>query len=194
MDTINIQASNSNHVVYAQEISNMMEKAAKARGTGRGKRSIAHLSKIIAEGKAIIALHNDTVAGFCYLELWQQGKYVAHSGLIINPTFRGKGLAKTILFKTFALTRKKYPKAKIFGILTSAPVMKIQNKLGYIPVTFSELPQDKGFWKGCQGCANYDILKRTKGKHCLCTGMVFDPAAKPRQKINKLPVYEAVVN
>ena len=178
MNTINIQASSPNHIQYAKTVSDMMEQGTKARGTGRGKRSLDYIRKIILEGRAIIALKNNVVAGFCYIETWQQGEFVAKSGLIINPEFRGKGLAKSILVKTFELSRKKYPKAKIFGILTSAPVMKIQNKLGYVPVTFSELPQDKSFWKGCQSCINYDILTRTKGKHCLCTGMVFDPKEK----------------
>jgi hypothetical protein len=54
--------------------------------------------------------------------------------------------------------------------------MKINTSLGYKPVTFSELTDDESFWKGCSSCINYDILSRTNRKHCLCTGMLFDPA------------------
>ena len=67
--------------------------------------------------------------------------------------------------------------------------MKINSELGYKPVTFSELTNDEAFWKGCQSCVNYDILQRTGRKHCLCTGMLYDPAwqennntKKPRKK------------
>jgi hypothetical protein len=55
--------------------------------------------------------------------------------------------------------------------------MKINSDLGYLPTTFSELPVDDNFWKGCESCVNYDILTRTNGKICLCTGMIYDPTA-----------------
>jgi hypothetical protein len=54
--------------------------------------------------------------------------------------------------------------------------MKINSELGYRPVTFSELTQDKEFWKGCEACVNFDILTRNSNKMCLCTGMLYDPA------------------
>ena len=39
----------------------------------------------------------------------------------------------------------------------------------------SKIQDDEQFWKGCNGCVNNDILNRTGRKHCLCTGMLFDP-------------------
>ena len=120
-------------------------------------------------------LKNEKFAGFCYIEIWGHGKYVAHSGLIVSPEFRGIGLAKLIKKKTFEYSKKKYPQTKIFGITTGLPVMKINYSLGYEPVTFSELTDDDEFWKGCQTCNNYDILQRTKRKMCLCTGMLYNP-------------------
>jgi hypothetical protein len=56
--------------------------------------------------------------------------------------------------------------------------MKINTELGYAPVAFSALTTDEEFWKGCQTCANFDILQRTKRFNCLCTGMLFDPEEK----------------
>ena len=47
--------------------------------------------------------------------------------------------------------------------------------MGYKPVTFSELTDDEEFWKGCEGCRNYDILQRNNRRMCLCTGMLYDP-------------------
>ena len=70
----------------------------------------------------------------------------------------------------------------MFGLTTSLPVMKINSDLGYKPVTFSELTEDESFWKGCQSCVNFDILTRTERKHCLCTGMLFDPKAEKKKK------------
>jgi hypothetical protein len=53
--------------------------------------------------------------------------------------------------------------------------MKINSDLGYRPVTFSELTDDDKFWDGCSSCPNYDILNKNDRKHCLCTGMLYDP-------------------
>jgi hypothetical protein len=65
------------------------------------------------EGKAVIALHkNGTWAGFCYIETWSHGDFVANSGLIVNPEFRKVGLAKAIKENIFELSRSKYPEAK----------------------------------------------------------------------------------
>jgi hypothetical protein len=125
--------------------------------------SAPHLSRFI-----------NAFACFCYIEKWGHGKYVAHSGLIVAPKFRGKGLAKKIKTEIFNLSKKKYPDSKVFGITTSKTVMRINFELGYRPVSFSELTDDPEFWKGCRTCVNYDILTRTDKKMCLCTGMLND--------------------
>ena len=59
-----------------------MEESAKARGTGIAKRSPEYIIKKIDEGKAVIAVTADgTWVGFCYIEAWEHGKYVANSAL-----------------------------------------------------------------------------------------------------------------
>ena len=173
-----IQVATAQHGVYAEEISQMIEAAAKARGTGISKRSPEYIQKKMEEGKAIIALEGETVAGFCYIETWGHQQYIANSGLIVNEAYRKHGLATKIKEAAFALSRKKYPHAKLFGITTSLAVMKINSDLGYRPVTFSELTTDDEFWKGCQSCPNYDILTRNNRSNCLCTAMLLDPHAK----------------
>lgn len=154
-----------------------MEASAKARGTGIAKRSPEYIRTKMNEGKAVIAL---TAAGewvgFCYIEAWGHGEFVANSGLVVNPAFRGSGVATRIKQKVFELSRHKYPEAKIFGLTTGLAVMKINSELGYKPVTYSELTDDNDFWKGCQSCVNYDILMSKDRKNCLCTGMLYDPA------------------
>ena len=156
-----------------------MAVSAKARGTGIAKRSPEYISNKMLEGKAVIALHkDDTWAGFCYIETWSHGDFVANSGLIVNPIYRKAGLAKAIKTKIFELSCQKYPEAKIFGLTTGLAVMKINSDLGYEPVTYSELTQDENFWKGCQSCVNYDILMSKGRQNCMCTAMLYDPAEK----------------
>jgi hypothetical protein len=172
---INIQVASEAHLPYVGTILETIADAAKIRGTGIARRNPDYIEHKIVEGKAIIALNEDEFAGFCYIESWGHEKFVANSGLIVVDKFRGRGLAKDIKRKAFELSRKRYPGAKIFGLTTGLAVMKINSELGYKPVTFSELTDDEQFWKGCQSCVNYDILMRTSRRHCLCTGMLFDP-------------------
>jgi N-acetylglutamate synthase-like GNAT family acetyltransferase len=176
------------HIKYVKKICQLIEEAAKARGTGIAKRSPQYIKRKISEGKAVIAIaENDQLAGFCYLETWDHGKYVANSGLIVSPDFRGMGIGKVIKKATFELSRKKYPQAKIFGITTSPAVLKINSQLGYRPVSFEELTNDEEFWNGCQSCTNYDILIRTSRRYCLCTAMVFNPEDKSEDELTQIP-------
>lgn len=162
---------------YARQIADEMEASAKARGTGIAKRSPEYLAAKMAEGKAVISLTEDgTWVGFCYIEAWSHGKFVANSGLIVSPDFRNSGVAKEIKRRIFELSRQMFPNAKIFGLTTGLAVMKMNSDLGYVPVTYSELTDDEEFWAGCKSCVNFEILMSKDRKNCLCTGMLYDPA------------------
>ncbi len=174
-DGIVVKIADDSSLAYVETILKTIEEAAKIRGTGIARRTPEYIELKINERKAIIALKGDEFAGFCYIETWGNKQFVANSGLIVVDKFRGHGLAKRIKKKAFELSRQRYPDAKIFGLTTGLAVMKINSELGYKPVTFSELTDDESFWKGCQSCVNYDILQRTGRKHCLCTGMLYDP-------------------
>lgn len=178
-----LEVSSEKHLVYVEEIRNEMEDSAKKRGTGIAKRSSEYLSKKISEGNSIIAIdENGTWAGFCYIETWTNGEYVANSGLIVAPQFRNAGLATQIKERIFQLSREKYPYAKIFGLTTGLAVMKINSNLGYKPVIYSELTQDEQFWNGCKNCVNYEILMMKERKNCLCTAMLFVPENLNKEK------------
>ena len=179
---VSIYVADASHIGYAEEISVMVYKSAQERGTGIAKRSPEYIIKKILEGKGVIAIGEDyptegekTFAGFSYIEAWSEGKFVANSGLIVNPLFRKMGLARQIKQRIFQHSRDLYPKAKIFGITTGLAVMKLNSALGYKPVTFSEITQDPDFWAGCKGCKNYDILLRNNSEKCLCTALLYDP-------------------
>jgi|UniRef100_UPI00404A3BB2 hypothetical protein len=184
-----------NHIKYAEQICDEMAESAKARGTGIARRTSDYITQKMLEAKAVIALHQDgTWAGFCYIETWTHGTFVANSGLIVNPQFRNKGLAKMIKRTVFELSRDKYPEAKIFGLTTGLAVMKINSELGYEPVTYSELTQDEDFWKGCQSCVNYDILMIKDRKNCMCTAMLWDPEEKAKEIEQKMNEAEVLKN
>ena len=178
-----IRVANHIDTHYAKRITDEMEASAKARGTGIAKRTPEYVAQKMLEGKAIIALtHTGSWVGFCYIEEWSHGKFVANSGLIVAPEFRKSGIAKLIKKRIFDLSREKYPDSKIFGLTTGLAVMKINSELGYEPVTYSELTDDEVFWAGCKSCVNYDILMSKDRKNCMCTAMLFDPAEKIEPK------------
>jgi hypothetical protein len=180
--TFIVDIAQEEHIKFAEIISSEIEESAKARGTGIAKRSPEYIAQKIKEGKAVIALTGEGEwAGFCYIESWSHGKYVANSGLIVAPQFRKSGLAKEIKLKIFDLSQSKYPDAKLFGLTTGLAVMKINSDLGYEPVTYSELTDDEEFWKGCQSCVNFSILQSKERKNCLCTAMLYDPKEKKEE-------------
>ncbi|SHJ07401.1 GNAT family N-acetyltransferase [Aquimarina spongiae] len=182
MQEVHITIADESHFLYAEEICSVISDSAKVRGTGIAKRTPDYVQTKMKNGDAIIALSDDQFAGFCYIESWGHGEYVAHSGLIVHPDFRNRGLAKKIKEFTFNHSLKKYPTAKVFGITTGLAVMKINSELGYKPVTFSELTDDPKFWSGCKTCTNYEILTSKDHKMCLCTGMLYDPLRKKKKK------------
>ncbi|MDG1761351.1 MAG: GNAT family N-acetyltransferase [Flavobacteriaceae bacterium] len=188
---MNIVIANRSHIKYASIISETIASSAKVRGTGIARRTPKYIATKMENNNAIIALDGDQFAGFCYIEVWGHGKYLAHSGLIVAPEYRGKGLAKQIKKAIFDYSKEKFTDAKIFGITTGLAVMKINYDLGYKPVTFSELTDDNEFWSGCQTCKNYDVLTRTERSMCLCTGMLYDP--KTQEEKQKHPYNNTVL-
>jgi GNAT superfamily N-acetyltransferase len=172
---IEILIADKSHVRYAETVCSLMYESALKRGTGIAKRSPEYVAKKMEEGKAIVALDGELLVGFSYIESWQHKRFVANSGLIVDPEYRNTGLARKIKRAIFDLSRKLYPEAKIFSITTGLAVMKLNSELGYVPVTFSELTDDDEFWKGCEGCRNYHILQENHRRMCLCTGMLYDP-------------------
>ena len=173
----------ASHEVYVDTILNTIREAAKVRGTGIAERTHEYVATKMKEGKAIIALCGDEFAGFTYIESWGNKEYVATSGLIVHPKYRGQGLAKRIKHASFTLARLRWPKAKIFSLTSGAAVMKMNTELGYVPVTFNELTDDEAFWRGCEGCINHEILMAKNRKFCICTAMLYDPALHKDDKV-----------
>ena len=174
-EDITVMVADASHEKYVDIILDTIEKAAKVRGTGIAKRTHEYVATKMKEAKAVIALYGDEFVGFSYIETWGNKQYVTTSGLIVDPKFRGLGVAKRIKDLTFTLARTRWPHAKIFSLTSGAAVMAMNTQLGYHPVTFADLTDDEAFWRGCEGCINVDVLKCTGRKYCICTGMLYDP-------------------
>lgn len=173
---IHIVVATEAHHRYAQQIVDEMASSASVRGTGIAKRTPEFVRAKMSEGKAVIAIAQDgRWAGFCYIESWSHGRFVANSGLIVHPDFRRYGLGRRIKTRIFELSRTRFPRARIFGLTTGRSVMRMNSALGYEPVTYSELTNDPQFWAGCRSCPNYAILESKSRKTCLCTAMLYDP-------------------
>jgi len=176
-ERIIVRLAEAADVIFAKEITDEMEASAIARGSGIAKRSAGSICEKILAGKAVIAVTNyGNWVGFQYLEVWEQGKFVSNSGLIVSPKYRNAGVATAIKRKIFQLSCDKYPNAHIFSITSGLAIMKLNTALGFEPVTYSEITKDEHFWEGCKSCVNYDVLTGKKKCNCLCTAMLFDPA------------------
>ena len=177
INEIEVIVAGAEHVGMVDEVLDTINRAAKVRGTGIAKRSPEYVRQKMLEHKAVLAIYRKTqFAGFSYIESWSNKKFVANSGLIVAPEFRGIGLAKRIKRRIFELSREMFPEAKIFSLTTGEAVMKMNSELGFRPVTFPSLTDDEAFWRGCESCVNFDILQRNARRMCLCTGLLYDPA------------------
>lgn len=177
INEIEVIVAGAEHVGMVNEVLDTINRAAKVRGTGIAKRSPEYVRQKMLEHKAVLAIYRKTqFAGFSYIESWSNKKFVANSGLIVAPEFRGIGLAKRIKRRIFELSREMFPEAKIFSLTTGEAVMKMNSELGFRPVTFPSLTDDEAFWRGCESCVNFDILQRNARRMCLCVGLLYDPA------------------
>jgi len=175
-ERIIIRSAIPSDVVFADQIIHEMESSAIARGSGISKRSAASIIEKIDEGKAIVAItENGEWVGFSYIETWDNEKFVSNSGLIVSPKHRNQGVASQIKTQIFELSRTKYPSAKVFSITSGLAIMKMNTKLGFEPVTYTEVAQETKFWDACKSCVNYHVLQSKNRCNCLCTAMLFDP-------------------
>ncbi len=138
---------------------------------------------------AVIALNpqNGEWVGFCYIEVWQHGKYVANSGLIVSPKYRGLGVSRDIKIKIFEQSRWKFPEAKLFSLTTSPAVIHVNNSLGYKVTPFAELLSDVLFSNGGNSWVNYIELMQNESSGHSYVAMTFTP-----EPVNAKPVFFAL--
>lgn len=172
-----IDMASSEHLAQADAICQPMKLSAANRGTGIAGRSPDCIRQKMRTGTVIIAtLPDGQWVGFMYLDVWENGRFVFQSGLIVDPAYRHQGVARRLKHALFTLSRQLLPDAKLFSITTGQVVMELNREPGFRPVAFSELPHDPQFWQQCATCRNCASLARTDGKYGRCTGMLFDSA------------------
>jgi len=173
---IDVIVADERHYPYAEDVCRELYLSSLGDKIGIARRTPEYIREKIGAGKAVIALTDEgEFAGFSYIESWGGKSFVANSGLIVPEKFRANGLAKRIKEQTFILSRKLFPGAKIFSMTTSAAVMKMNYEFGFRPVTYDALTDDVEFWKGCEGCRNFNILQEQNYRVCICTGLLYDP-------------------
>lgn len=175
-EIIFVRIADERDTKYINEIIEETHRSAIKRGSGISKRSFDSVKEKMLDGKAIIAVTaRGEWAGFSYVQAWENEKFVSNSGLIVAPRYRNSGVANAIKKRIFRLSRRLYPQAKIFSITSGPAIMRMNSRLGFLPVSFAEITHDQCFWEGCKSCVNYDILERKNKCNCLCTAMLFDP-------------------
>lgn len=172
---IQIVRANTFHHSYIPAILNAISEASKVKGNSIVMRDPEYLAQKMDEGKAVIALDGETFVGFCYIESWEDEKYVANSGLIVRPEYRGRGIARAIKQEIFNICREMFPGGRIFGITKSEAVIRINKGLEFRIVPYSALTTDEKFWKGCETCPHYQELLSNDFASCQCTGLLFTP-------------------
>ncbi len=132
------------------------------------------LRKKIEKGRAALALRGDELVGFGYWSAWENDAFVSHSGLVVKPGLRGRGLGKRLKRVLFDSSRRALPRATLMSLTTSPQVKELNLELGFRIVPLELLTKDPAFWEGCKTCRNYAEVQR-QGKKCCCEGMILEP-------------------
>jgi GNAT superfamily N-acetyltransferase len=181
-----VRIATSGDRAYAATIANEMAYSSARRGTGIARRPPEYVMQKMDEGLAVIAVNadNGAWAGFCCIEVWQHKKYVANSGLIVSPGYRGTGISKQIKIALFDHCRSKFPGARLFSLSASPAVIHMNKAMGYKVVSFAEVMSDELFLTGCESWVNYKELMSREQTRLPYVSMIFDPPAEPLEPMH----------
>jgi len=167
-----VREANADDVVHAEAASALIAQASS--DFDIAQREPAWLAKKITGGRAAVALEGNELVGFGYWSEWEDGRFISHSGLVVRPDYRGKGLARRIKTILFESSRRALPHAAIMSLTTSPAIKRMNETLGLVVVPIERLTQDPAFWEGCKACRNYAEVQ-ARGEKCCCEAMLFDP-------------------
>ena len=89
------------------------------------ERSPAMLRHKIESGRAALALQRrggtEELVGFGYYSEWEGGRFVSHSGLVVRPELRGRGLGRRLKQALFQASRERFPDANVTTEILEAP-------------------------------------------------------------------------
>ena len=70
-DQIKVIFAEEEHTKYAEQIVTLIYESALQRGTGIARRTPEYIAQKIRSGKAVVALCDDRLIGFSYIESWE---------------------------------------------------------------------------------------------------------------------------
>lgn len=172
-----IMTASCEDVKYASEISKEMALSAFKRNLNIPLRDAEYIQQKILNGLAVIAVEKNTGewAGFICLEVWDNQKIIANTGLIISEKHREKGLAKAIKHQAFELCRTNFPHAKIFSLTTNPKVISANLQLNYVEVDFSAVLEDEDFLSRNSSHVDYLALMKDPILGSKYTAMMYYP-------------------
>jgi len=162
------------HVRHAPRATALLRWAAQE-GAAVAARTPSYLARLMRERKAVLALARGRLVGFAFLQVWDGGAFVSHSGLVVDPAYRGAGVARALKEKTLVLTRRRFPRAAIVSLTRAPQVLRMNRRLGFRRVSQADLPRDPTFWSACRTCPYYESAARPKAERCCCKATRYDP-------------------
>ena len=174
------------HARHAPRATALLRWAAQE-GAAVAARTPSYVARLMHERKAVIALARNRLVGFMFLQVWDGGTFVSHSGLVVDPAFRGRGIARALKEKILALTRRRFPRAAIVSLTRAPEVLRMNRRLGFRRVSQADLPRDPPFWAACRTCPFYDSPVRPKGERCCCVSTRYDPPGCSAPPARTLP-------
>lgn len=168
-----VRMARAKDAAYAGDAARLIAAAAVEHDIAR--REAGFLEHKIRTGRAALALEGHELVGFGYWSEWEGGRFVSHSGLVVSPGWRGRGLGRRLKLLLFESSRERLPRAALISLTTSPRVAAMNRSLGFRVVPLERLTSDPAFWEGCKTCRNYAEMQRL-GRKCCCEGMLLEPA------------------
>ncbi len=175
LDVVDVRVSRRADAPHAEEASRMIAEASREHDIAL--RDVEWLRKKIEGGRAALALRGEDLVGFGYWSEGGDGRFVSHAGLGVRPELRGRGLGRRLKTVLLEESRRRFPRASLMSLTTSAEVKRMNLALGFRPVPLERLTTDPAFWEGCKTCRNYQAAK-ARGERCCCIGMVLEPGVR----------------
>jgi len=181
-DPYDVRTSRAGDKVHVPRMRQMLQNA-HDEGAIISVRSIAYLEQMIRERCAVLCLRGPLLVGVATAHVWQDGRFVSHSAMVVAPEFRGRGLARRIKDRLIRLSRRKWPDAAIMSLTLSPVVERLHKSCRFEAVPYCDLTTDMHLWECCEGCMHLGHLKRNQSQDCHCWAGLLPPKGARRDRV-----------